>query len=97
MKPTKAEVWRSNTVHPADALWLARQLKNPAPDTDGVCFGIWREEVLGPFSCAREADAAIDKAMRDAGVEIGPGTDCGRVIFADPAVYHAPSEGKLNG
>lgn len=89
---------KPNTIDPRDELWLARQSKNPAPDTDGICFGVWRDQVLGPFACAADADAAIDKAMREAGVEIAPGVDCGRVIFADPAVCHVlPSEGKLNG
>jgi hypothetical protein len=87
----------SNTIDPRDELWLAQQLKNPAPDYDGVCFAIWRGEQLGPFSCVADADVEIYKRMCDAGVEIVPGADCGTIIFADPAVYHVTPEGKLNG
>ena len=90
------ESGEANTIDPRDEQQALEYLSKEF-DKDGICFAFWRGEQMGPFSCWAEADAAIEKAMRDAGVEIGPGVDCGSVVFADPAVYHVPSEEKLNG
>jgi hypothetical protein len=87
---------KPNTVHPEDEQWV-REQEGMEFDTDGVCFVVWRGEVLGPFACSADANEALDKRMAEVGFQMGPGVDCGRIIFADPAVYHVNSEAKLNG
>jgi hypothetical protein len=88
---------KTNTIDPRDEQWVRERMGRKFDD-DGVCFAFWRGAQMGPFSCWAEANAALDKAMRDAGVEIAPGVDCGSVVFADPVIYHpARSGGKLDG
>jgi hypothetical protein len=85
-------------IDPRDYAWIAEHANDLALDGDGVCFAFWRGEQLGPFSCKAEANSALDRRMREAGVEITHGMDAGGVIFADPAMYHVPEiTGKPNG
>jgi hypothetical protein len=82
-----------------DELWLARQLKNPPTEDDGICFAIWRDEVLGPFACKAEAEAAQQRKLDELaaqGVDLASANPHMAVIFGDPATYHLPTEDSLN-
>lgn len=87
-------------IDPRDELWLARQLKNPPAEDDGVCFATWNDELLGPFACKADAEAEQNSRLAELdaqGIDLVAANIRMSVIFADPAVYHVPSsEGSVN-
>ena len=92
---------RDPGIDPRDELWLARQARTPAPDDDGVCFGTFNDEVLGPFRCKVDAESAQNRKLAELeaqGIDLAAANPRMAVIFADPAVYHVPSspEGSIN-
>lgn len=78
-------------MDPRDELWLAQQLEHPAPEDDGVCFATWNDELMGPFACKADAEAAQNRKLAELqaqGVDLVAAHPRMTVIFADPTVYH---------
>ena len=95
---------KDSGIDSRDELWLARQLKNPAPDDDGVCFATWGFEstntVLGPFACKADAEAAHQGKLDELtaqGIDLTTADIRMGVVFGDPTVYHVPPKDTVNG
>ena len=89
-------------VDPADEAWLAAQLARRASDIDddGICFARWNGELLGPFRCKADANAAHEaklQELRDAGIDPLVANPVMSIVFGDPSVYHVPDSERPNG
>ncbi len=82
-------------IDPRDELWLARALKHPPADDDGLCFATFNDELLGPFACAVDAEAAQNRKLSELearGVDLLAMNPRMAVIFADPSRHHLPQQ-----
>jgi hypothetical protein len=89
----------SNTIDPRDEQWM-RECLGQEFDDDGLCFGVFGREVLGPFGCKDDAIAACDAKLAELqalGVDILAASPHMSVIFGDPATYHLPTGAATNG
>jgi hypothetical protein len=80
--------------------WASWHLPQRTPER-GLCVGILRGEVFGPYRTPAEAAAALDRRLAELAVQGEPlreGDDAGSIAFVD-AAHHVPAtdEGSLNG
>jgi hypothetical protein len=86
-------------VDPRDAEWIASELKRAADPQDGLCFATFNDELLGPFACSADAEAAQNFRLAELearGVDVLALNPRMAVIFADPARYHLPKQERLS-
>ena len=80
-------------IDPRDREWLAEKLRSPSPpDGDGVCFANFGDEVLGPFACKADAEAAQNRKLHDlaaSGVDLLSAEIRMSIVFTrvNPALY----------
>lgn len=89
---------RSNAIDPRDEQWVRERLGQKFDD-DGVCFATFNDELLGPFSCKANAEAAQNRKLAELeaqGVDLAAASPRMAVIFGDPSVYQMPTGG-ING